>query len=505
MNRLIFLVLSLIPLQTSFSQWLMINSPSNVNDLIISSSGKMLAATNTGLYISTDNGTTWDSTFNNLNINKIKKDNLGNIYFNSGELYKSSDDGINWLNCFNSNSDLLIVNFDISSNNDIVIAAKYWYNYILKSEDNGNNWDTLGTFASMQSVDRILGITQNSSNSIFFSSYYHTSGGIVIESKLLWRTTDNGAYWERINSGVYFNNIYFFQDTMYLAAENNGAYISPSGIYKSYNEGDTLIIINNGLINKNTKKIIITPGNILLCFTYDGIYRSLDAGNYWQKLNLIGLLGGIKSIYFSDEGVLYACTTNGIGVFSGELPVELTSFIASHSLNKVQINWQTATELNNQGFEIQRKFENSDWITIGFRTGKGTKTEPTSYFYEDDISELNFDKLYYRLKQIDFNGTFSYSAEVEVITQPLDFALYQNYPNPFNPSTIINFAVKDAGLVSLKVYDILGSEVATLVNETKVAGNFAVEFNAANLPSGVYIYTLQINGYTESKKMLLLK
>ena len=483
----------------------MINSPSNVNDLLITSSGKMLAATTAGLYVSTDNGTTWDSTFNNLNINKIKNDNLGNIFFNSGQLYKSSNDGINWLNCFNSNSDLLIVNFDISSDNDIVIAAKYWYNYILKSEDNGNTWDTLGTFASMQSVDRIMGITQNSANSIFFSSYYHTSGGIVIESKLLWRTTDNGAYWERINSGVYFNNIYFFQDTMYLAAENNGAYISPSGIYKSYNEGDTLILINNGLINKNTKKIIITPGNILLCFTYDGIYRSLDAGNYWQKLNLLGLLGGIKSIYFSDEGVLYACTTSGIGVFTGELPVELTSFASFVSQNQVQLCWQTATELNNQGFEIQRKFENSDWVTIGFRTGKGTTTEPTSYFYEDDISEISVTKILYRLKQMDFDGTVSYSDEVEVVTQPFNYALLQNYPNPFNPETIIKYEIPQISNVKIEVFDVLGRVVKVLVDEQKTAGRYEIKFDASSLASGIYYYRIKANEFVQTKKMMLIK
>lgn len=185
MKRLVVLGFSLLIIQNSFSQWLMINSPSNVNDLIISASGKMLAATISGLYISPDYGTTWDSTFINFNINKIKNDNLGNIFFNSGQLYKSSNNGINWVNCLNSDSNLLIVNFDISPNNDIVVAAKYWYNYILQSKDNGNNWDTLGAFAEMQSVDRIMSVTQNSTNSIFFSSYYHTSGGILVESKLL--------------------------------------------------------------------------------------------------------------------------------------------------------------------------------------------------------------------------------------------------------------------------------------------------------------------------------
>lgn len=98
-----------------------------------------------------------------------------------------------------------------------------------------------------------------------------------------------------------------------------------------------------------------------------------------------------------------------------------------------------------------------------------------------------------------------YKDNLERIEMVDSYSLNQNYPNPFNPSTIINYAVKDVGLVSIKVYDILGAEVATLVNETKEAGNFAVEFNVANLRSGVYIYTLQVNGFTSSKKMLLMK
>nr|HMN26239.1 T9SS type A sorting domain-containing protein [Ignavibacteriaceae bacterium] len=92
-----------------------------------------------------------------------------------------------------------------------------------------------------------------------------------------------------------------------------------------------------------------------------------------------------------------------------------------------------------------------------------------------------------------------------IVDIPKEYKLSANYPNPFNPSTIINYSVKEAGLVKIKVFDILGSEVAELVNETKEAGNFAVEFKAANLPSGVYLYTMQVNNFSSSQKMLLLK
>jgi len=153
-------------------------------------------------------------------------------------------------------------------------------------------------------------------------------------------------------------------------------------------------------------------------------------------------------------------------------------------------------------------------MTIGFREGKGTTSEPQQYFFIDDISEISAKKLYYRLKQIDFNGSFEYSDIVEVEITPKNFSLEQNYPNPFNPSTTISYQLPKAGNVTLKVFDVLGREVATLVDEYRNAGSYNVQFTMNNLPavrqdvqlsSGIYFYQLKTGDFVETKKMLLIK
>ena len=199
------------------------------------------------------------------------------------------------------------------------------------------------------------------------------------------------------------------------------------------------------------------------------------------------------------------------------VPVELTSFTTSVNKNDVLLSWSTATETNNQGFEIERaslnpqsKIENPQWLKIGYVPGYGTSTEKHTYTFVDEI--LKEGKYQYRLKQIDFDGTSNYSATVEIeINSPVQFSLEQNYPNPFNSSTKIKFTVPvtlsevEGSLVTLKVFDVLGNEVATLVNEEKTSGSYEVEYNTVGLSSGVYFYKLQVGNLVETKKMLLLK
>lgn len=202
------------------------------------------------------------------------------------------------------------------------------------------------------------------------------------------------------------------------------------------------------------------------------------------------------------------------------VPVELVSFSASVAANIVTLEWNTATELNNHGFEIERSLDKTNppdgeagWRTIGFREGKGTTSEPQQYSYSDIFSGIESSKLYYRLKQIDFNGTFEYSDFVEVEIAPSTFALSQNYPNPFNPSTSISYQLPVKSFVKLEVYDVLGNKVLTLVNEEKPAGSFKVELDGISLQSGVYFYRLQAGdpssgsgqSFVETKKMLVLK
>ncbi len=204
------------------------------------------------------------------------------------------------------------------------------------------------------------------------------------------------------------------------------------------------------------------------------------------------------------------------GSLSAIVPVELASFKADVSGNNVTLNWITASEINNSGFEIERcetsNVKGQTWKRIGFVGGKGTSTELNTYQFTDN--NLSSGKYQYRLKQIDFDGTINYSNIVEVsVDIPSGFSLEQNYPNPFNPTTkikytipsVITSATKQSQLVSLKVYDLLGNEVATLVNEEKPAGTYEVEFNAGNLSSGMYIYQMKVNDFESVKKMLIMK
>jgi hypothetical protein len=186
------------------------------------------------------------------------------------------------------------------------------------------------------------------------------------------------------------------------------------------------------------------------------------------------------------------------------VPVELTSFTASVTGTSINLNWSTASEINNSGFEVERKTANSSWQKLGFVNGNGTTTEKQTYSYTDrNLTEGSYN---YRLKQVDFNGEFEYSNVIEVlVVAPNKFELSQNYPNPFNPSTSISFTLPQAGNVKLSVYNLLGQEVQTLVNGFMETGLHSVNFEAKNLNSGIYLYKLEANGINSVRKMTLLK
>jgi len=186
------------------------------------------------------------------------------------------------------------------------------------------------------------------------------------------------------------------------------------------------------------------------------------------------------------------------------VPVELTGFTANTNGNDVIINWSTATELNNSGFEVEKKSENENWCTIGFIQGSGTTQQNHIYSFTDYSVTLG--KYSYRLKQVDYDGSYEYSyiIEVEMNSIPTQFSLEQNYPNPFNPSTTIKYSLPEAGKITLKLYDILGNEIAVLEEGFKERGNYNISFNA-DLASGIYLYRLQHSRGVITKKMVLLK
>lgn len=210
---------------------------------------------------------------------------------------------------------------------------------------------------------------------------------------------------------------------------------------------------------------------------------------------------------------------NGFGkvqpqnVITNPLPVELTSFSAKIIGKTILLKWQTATEINNFGFEIERALSATmplqGWETIGFVNGNGNSNSIKDYSFIDKHPE-GVGEIKYRLKQIDNDGKFEYSDIININLSVNDFELFQNYPNPFNPTTTISFKLPIAGNVTLKIYDILGIEIETLVDEYKAAGAYSILFNSQSiLPSGVYIYKIEIKNndllYTMNRKMTLIK
>lgn len=190
--------------------------------------------------------------------------------------------------------------------------------------------------------------------------------------------------------------------------------------------------------------------------------------------------------------------------FSGPIPVELTSFTAVVAGESIVLNWSTSTETNNSGFEIERSLDAITFSKIGFVEGSGTSTEIRSYSYTDNF--LISSKAYYRLKQVDYDGSFEYSKTIELdYILPLEFSLEQNYPNPFNPSTKIIYYIAEKGFVELIVYDFLGNKLVTLVNEEKGPGYYEANFKAQNISSGVYFYQLKFGSLVETKKMIFIK
>ncbi|MDT3695041.1 MAG: FG-GAP-like repeat-containing protein [Ignavibacterium sp.] len=365
--------------------------------------------------------------------------------------------------------------------------------------------------------------------------------------------------WVNYESGVYFNNNGVINT---LPGWTVGNTQSQKGIVWADFDKDgyqDLAISGSGtqaVIYKNQNGVLTGPiwtSNSPTTSAQELITGDIDGDGY-PELAVVHFGGGRVEIFKNRNGVLdvnptwvYVAGSSATAIAFGDLngdgaldlavgtarapvvvflnqnpiPVEMISFTASVNEKNVQLNWITATEINNQGFDIERRIMQSDksneWIKIGFVPGFGSSTEKHFYSFNDE--NLLKGKYQYRIKQIDFNGSFKYSETIQVeIISPLDFLLEQNYPNPFNPSTKIRYHISSSLHITLKVYDILGNEIATLVDNFRNAGSYEVEFIANSddglkLSSGVYFYQLRATGtetssgkgFVETKKMILIE
>ena len=239
-------------------------------------------------------------------------------------------------------------------------------------------------------------------------------------------------------------------------------------------------------------------------------------GNYVEYQAAISLsVANGEEIWFRWSDANDIGTDHGLAIdnflIDNVLPVELTSFSATTIGKDVKLNWNTATEINNYGFEVERSVVKGEWDKIGFINGNGNSNSPKNYSFVDNNlpagrQGVSAGKYSYRLKQIDNDGQFEYSKTIEVDMNGVKkYELSQNYPNPFNPTTTISYILPQSGMVRLTLYNILGQEIRTLVNEVKEAGTHTFNFDASDLNSGVYVYKIESGSFTQTKKMTLVK
>lgn len=496
--------LSVVSAQTG---WFSLSSgtTNSLNGIGFFTTDNVIAVGDAGTILrTTDGGSSWENvpsgTAVRLNSISVINNSTAVIAGDAGTILRTTDSGSSWGNITSNVSDnLLSVSFNGSSG-----LAGGASQTLLYSTDAGASWTISqtgffgGGFWGVQMLDADNGYAAGE-NSIFQPMFgWSTDGG---------QNWDYTAFYLNSNEGRLYG-VHFFDSNNGVAAASvwtgEGAIALTSDGGANWN---TLPFVNNALYS-----LAFPTGQSNIGYAAGAagiIVKTTDGGGSWTE-QTSGTSVNLFGISFADELDGYAVGENGTilkTVSGGVIPVELTSFRARIAEREVRLSWQTATETNNSGFFVQRKVGDS-WENLDFVQGYGTTSETHGYSYIDNLSDLNFrGKVYYRLKQVDYDGGSEYSSTVEVSydPKPNDFVLDQNYPNPFNPATSIKYSLPEGAHVKLTVYDLLGNQVQTLVDEFKAAGTYSVKFNGAELTSGIYIYRLQAGDFVSTKRMALIK
>lgn len=461
-----------------------------------------------------------------------------------GDILKTTDGGITWTKlAFDPGYRVYSVFF---MNENVGYIGVQGPTGVYKTTDGGQNWVPLNTNTGVASS--IIYDIKFFDENLGFAMY---SGGQVA------RTTDGGSTWSPISAGwgnaagyeifvVNSSVIYICGAGGRVSKSTNGGLtfsqlpsLGTATLYglHFFDENNGFIAASGGRVFKTTNGLNFTefflPVNSIMYtirFVNNNIgwvggagflYYTEDGGDTWVQSDIsIGTSQSIRDIRFAGNRMWVAGTDGMIvrGYGDPQIPVELTSFFASVSNGNVLLNWSTATEVNNYGFEVQRAEwsnisgeKDASWSQLGFVTGTGTSSEMTSYTFMDDNVQPG--KYFYRLKQVDFNGAYEYSNIIEVdVLPPGEFVLHQNYPNPFNPSTKISYNIPSSSSVKIEIFSITGEKIASIVSGVQEAGYYTVELNSVllNIASGVYFYRMTaVDNYgkqfTDTKKLLLMK
>jgi hypothetical protein len=410
---------------------------------------------------------------------------------------------------------LAVVGNEVVVGGDFTSAGGVSANSVARFNTQTNTWSSLGT-GSSNGVSNYVNALAVSGSEVYVGGFFTSAGGVSANNVARYSPpTTNPSVTHTISADA----LYFFPPTavsiFFTGVSGTGtctvqrfdapaSNISFTGTPPTFTSQYRFVITASGFTFTSAElrfnRTQIPNAGITNAGTVR-VYRRPT-----PSTGAFSILPNAFNSSFPDE---VRATTTAFGEFilgsnDNSLPVELVAFTARNTAEGVQLTWRTASEQNNAGFEVQRRSEKaSEWQVLGFVRGAGTTAEAQSYTFLDKSAS---GKVQYRLKQIDFDGQFEYSNVIEVDAGlPKVFALEQNYPNPFNPSTVMSYQLPVASNVSLKVYDVLGREVATLVNGRQEAGRYSVSFNAASFASGVYFYRLQAGNFVQTKKMMLVK
>jgi len=335
------------------------------------------------------------------------------------------------------------------------------YNYVLNNE----GW-TDGSWGS---------------NDAFDSKDFGTVSALVINGA-------SGNAWTDDIPG-YTSSSFKLYYRVYLSSGSGGAWTELSLDILAYSSGSNKIYDKTGAVINILGLVSSEPGT----YTLEVV---MSKNQFYDGGNWNSMVPGGQAVAYNSATAGYKATFT-----IAPLPVELTSFTSKTTKAGVMLNWTTATEVNNFGFDVETlNATSSIWEKVGFVEGHGNSNSPKEYSFFDNSGATS-----YRLKQVDFNGNYEYSDVVTVKASLAKTELYQNSPNPFNPSTKISFSLAETGKVNVSIYNIIGQKVADLVNQTMESGVHSVDFNASNLPSGLYIYRLDTPNYSKTMKMMLIK
>jgi len=489
------------------------------------------------------NYSTTNSPLTDNYVRALAIDNLGNKWIGStGGLVKY--DGVNWL-VFNTGNSGLPAN-DVRS---IYIQApdKIWIGTLTGglAKFDGTSWTVYNTSNSGLPSNGVRGITMDNADNLWIGTW---TGGLAKFDGSNW------IVYNTSNSGLPFNYVHQVKidldDNKWIATDGGGLAKFDGTNWTVYNTS------NSGLPHNYVYTLDIEDNNTIWAGTYGGglakfdgtnwtVYNTLNSqlphnnvhylkldnlGNKWVGMRNEGGLakfdGANWEIYnTSNSGLTYnwglslgiddlgnkwiGTYGGGLCVYKagGVLPVEFSAFTCRLVGEKVQLSWQTISEINNYGFEIQRSFgSTSSWEVIGFVPGNGNSNSPKDYSFTDNINLPLTHIISYRLKQIDNDGQFKFSEVVEIEKNTVDkILLDQNFPNPFNPATTIRFSLPERSFLNLSIYSLTGEKISELLNEVVESGSNEVLFDAASLASGVYFYVLKSPQLTISKKMIFAK